>query len=140
MLFNDYIVVAYLCCYQELLDTAMQTLLQTIEWERDPREQRNLQLKKQTLEEELTMLRQRLADASKVRHRHTSSTYAKVHRHSLSSSSMILYFELNHSDIHSSASCNDFSFHSMSRILKRRRLRMPRSRTRLSCCAREFTA
>ena len=44
----------------------MATLLQTIEWERDPREQRNLQLKKQSLQDELTGLRQRLADASKV--------------------------------------------------------------------------
>ena len=44
----------------------MTTLLQTIDWERDPREQRTLQLKKQSLEHELSSLRQRLADASKV--------------------------------------------------------------------------
>ena len=51
---------------QELLEKAMQSLMQTIEWETDPREQRTLQLKKQSLQDELSNLRQRLADHSQV--------------------------------------------------------------------------
>ena len=52
---------------KELLEKGLKSLLQTIEWEPDPLQQRHLQAKKQSLENELTLLRKRLADASKVR-------------------------------------------------------------------------
>ena len=52
---------------KELLEKGLKSLLQTIEWEPDPQQQRHLAAKKQSLENELTLLRKRLAAASKVR-------------------------------------------------------------------------